>query len=264
MTPEIALQKREQLTTDGFCVLEDILTDGFLEELRTETDRLLDSVDHPEKWKYQGSDLHVSGKENSLIEKLVNWPPAWAALREIGLGDFESHGGYIILSKPPGGPPLYWHQDWMDWNDPVSLAPWPQYLFLSYYIVDTDLVNGCFQIIPGTHRKRIPLHDELEIPHQETAYFADEDDQAMFAKHRDAVDVPVKAGSLVIGEGRTLHAARGNQSDKRRTLLLGWHERPRDTIPSYWTGDVPEELLDRDPDAEYPRTRVPGEYLVSE
>jgi hypothetical protein len=262
MTPEQAIRKREQLTVDGFCVIEHILTEAFLDELSTETDRLLDAVEHPDKWKYQGSDIHVRGADNPVIDKLVKWQPAFDALASMGLGDFTSHGSYILLSKPPGGPPLYWHQDWMDWNDPISLAPWPQYLFLSYYMVDTDLTNGCFQIIPGTHRKRIGLHDELDVPHQESAYFADENDAAMFAPHPDAVDVSVKAGSLVLGEGRALHAARGNNSDRRRSLLLGWHERPRDTVPEYWTGDVPEPILTRRPNSEYPKTRIPGAYLT--
>ena len=262
MTGEQALKKREKLTTEGFCILEDVLTDEFLNELRAETDRLLDGVTHPPEWKYQGSDLHVRGSENPVIDRLVRWQPAFDALDTMGLGDFKSNGGFIILSKPPGGPPLYWHQDWMDWNDPISLAPWPQYLFLSYYLVDTDLRNGCFQIIPGSHRKRLALHDKLDAPHQESAYNADPNDQAMFTDHPNAVDVPVKAGSLVLGEGRCLHAARANQSESRRTLLLGWHERPRDTVPDYWTDPVPREITERDPDANFPRTRIPGAYLV--
>jgi hypothetical protein len=260
MTPEEAKQKREQLSSDGYCTVDNILTPDFLEELRVETDRLLDAVEHPPRWKYQGSDIHVRGQDNPLIQKLVDWPLAWEALRAMGLGDFVSHGSYIILSKPPGGPPLYWHQDWTQWNDPISLAPWPQYLFLSYYLVDTTLENGCMRVIPGTHRRRIPLHDNLEVAHQTTAYFSDVKDPAMFGDYPEAVDVPVKAGALVIGEGRVLHAARGNNSDRRRTLVLGWHSRPA-TVPAYWTGEVPEEILRRPSDATYKATRVPGEYL---
>lgn len=261
MKPEVAQQKLDQLTRDGFCVVENILTPDFLEELREETDRLLDSVEHPPRWKYQGSDLHVRGTDNPIIDRLVKWRPAFDALAELKLGDYWSHGSYIILSKPPGGPPLYWHQDWMGWNDPISLAPWPQYLFLSYYMVDTDQDNGCFRVIPGSHLKRLPLHDDLIRPHQETAYFVEETHPAMFADYPDAVDVPVKAGDLVIGEGRVLHAARGNNSNKRRTLLLGWHDRPR-TVPDYWTGEVPEAILKRDPNAKYEPTRNPDKYLV--
>ncbi len=261
MTPDIALQKRNQLATDGYCVVEDILTEDFLDELRRESDRLLDAVEHPPHWKYQGSDLHVRGSDNPVIDRLIHWQPAQDAFSTMGLGDFKSHGGFIILSKPPGGPPLYWHQDWMGWNDPISTAPWPQYLFLSYYLVDTTVENGCFQVIPGTHLKRIPLHDQLTPAHEQGARYVAETDPAMFCDHPDAIDVPVKAGALVIGEGRVLHAARANQSNRRRTLLLGWHSRPL-TVPDYWTSDVPEVIRRRDPNAQYERTRVPGIYLA--
>jgi ectoine hydroxylase-related dioxygenase (phytanoyl-CoA dioxygenase family) len=260
MSPEEALAKRKQLTEDGYCVIENIVPNDLLAELRTETDRLLDSVEHPPHWKYQGSDIHVSGKNNELIDRLDKLPGAREALESMGLGDFRSRNSFIILSKPPGGPPLYWHQDWTQWNDPISAAPWPQYLFLSYYLVDTTIENGCFQVIPGTHTKRIPLHSELVTAHDQQSYFAPDSDSALFGQHPDAVDVMVKAGSLVIGEGRALHAARGNTSSARRTLLLGWHDRPP-TVPEYWKGPVPEVILNRDPQAQYKPTRSPGEYL---
>lgn len=260
MTPEEALEKRRQLTVEGCCVIDNILPEAFLEELRQETDRLLDSVEHPPHWKYQGSDLHISGRDNALIDRLDRWQPARDALDAMGLGDFRSRRSFIILSKPPGGPPLYWHQDWTQWNDPISAAPWPQYIFLSYYLVDTTLENGCFQFIPGTHTKRIPLHDRLVTAHAAESYFAPENDDALFHMPPNAVDVPVKAGALVIGEGRVLHAARANQSDRRRTLMLGWYDRPA-TVPDYWTGAVPEAIRQRDPEATYPSTRIPGVYL---
>ena len=261
MTSEEALQKRHQLTVDGYCVIDNIVPDDLLQDLRQESDRLLNSVEHPAHWKYQGSDLHVDGHENGVIDRLVKLQSARDALDTMGLTDFKSRGGFIILSKPPGGPALYWHQDWMDWNDPISAAPWPQYLFLSYYLVDTTVQNGCFRVIPGTHRKRIPLHDRLVTAHDADSYFAPESDSDLFADHPDAVDVPVKAGALVIGEGRLLHAARANQSDRQRTLLLGWYDRPA-TIPKDWPGEVPEVIRQRDPDGSYPRTRVPGSYLA--
>jgi len=171
VTPNEALLKREQLTADGFCVIDGILPEPFLEDLRQETDRLLDSVEHPARWKYQGSDLHIHGRDNALIDRLDKWQPAGDALTAMGL-DFKSRGGFIILSKPPGGPPLYWHQDWTGWNDPISAAPWPQYIFLSYYLVDTTAENGCFRVIPGTHIRRISLHDKLLVPHADESYFA--------------------------------------------------------------------------------------------
>jgi ectoine hydroxylase-related dioxygenase (phytanoyl-CoA dioxygenase family) len=134
-------------------------------------------------------------------------------------------------------------------------------LFLSYYLTDTNLENGCLRVIPGTHTKRIDLHDLLTTPHTDAARNTDEQDPHMFCDHPDAVDVPVKAGALVIAEGRMLHAARANRSDKRRTLLLCWHRRST-TVPENWTGEIPESIFNRDPETGYEPTRVPGRYLV--
>lgn len=262
LTGDLAREKRDQLITDGYCVIDDILQEGFLDELRRESDRMIDAVeDPPPHWKYQGSDIHVSGKDEPVMDRLLHWPPTRRALQTMGLDDFTHGGMVIILSKPPGGAALYWHQDWTRWNDPISLAPWPQYLFLAYYLVDTNLENGCLRVLPGTHRRRIDLHDRLLTAHQDGVDTVVEDDPDMFCDHPEAVDVPVKAGSLVIGEGRALHAARPNRGSQRRTLLLAWHSRPL-TVPAYWTGSVPELIRHRDPDAAYPGTRVPGEYLV--
>ena len=251
---------------------------GFLAELRNATDALLGAATRPEQLttpqaraansglQYQGSDLHL-GRDNELIARLIDWRPAIAALHAMELDDFESHGSFILLSKPPGGPRLYWHHDWMSWNDPISLAPWPQKIFLSYYLHDTDSTNGCFQIIPGSHRRRLDLHDELERAQQhadetENIHFLAHDARsAEFREHPEQVDVPVKAGDLVIGEARALHAARANNSGSRRSLLLGWFERPRTSVPGYWRAAVPEEIAARRHDATYAATRNTGRYL---
>ena len=113
MTPEQALGRREQMLRDGFCVIEDILTEAFLVELRDETERLIAKhVELPEH-VYQGQHIGVKREENPVIEKLLTWEPSYRAMEELGFGDFESTGGIIILTKEPKGPPLYWHQDWM-------------------------------------------------------------------------------------------------------------------------------------------------------
>ena len=41
--------------------------------------------------------------------------------------------------------------------------------------------------------------------------------------HPDAIDVPLKAGDLIIADARLLHAAWPNQTAQRRTLVLAWH-----------------------------------------
>ena len=53
-----------------------------------------------------------------------------------------------LLSKPPYGPPLYWHNDWQFWDDAISAEPMAQKLFGMVYLVDTTPANGCLRVIP--------------------------------------------------------------------------------------------------------------------
>ena len=132
----------------------------------------------------------------------------------------------LVLTKPARGPALYWHQDWMMWNDPLSCTPWPQTIFVSYYLDGTSVENGCLKIIPGTHRKRIPLHDTLVTAHEQGARFIEEDHPVMFSDHPDQVNVEVGPRDLVLADARVLHAAYKNRTDEPRDLLLLWHRRP--------------------------------------
>ena len=91
--------------------------------------------------------------------------------------------------------------------------------------------------------------------------FAEKDYPFMFNNHPDQVDVCVSAGSLVLTDARLLHAARKNYTDERRTLLLAWHHRPN-TVPAYWDYEIPEPVTNRDHNAEYPQSNIPGKYLT--
>ena len=149
----------------------------------------------------------------------------------MGLGDFASTGGIILLTKDPGEPALYWHQDWMQWNDPLSCSPWPQIIFVSYYLSDTSRENGCLKVIPGTHHKRIPLHDDMVPAHEQGGarfYRRRPPDHVQRSTPPTQVDVCVKAGDLVLADARVLHSAYRNQTDERRTLVLAWHRRPEE------------------------------------
>ena len=260
MAPEEAAQKREQTLRDGFCIIDDVLSDEFVHELIEESDRLNDSMEHHPDTKFQGTHLGIPYEENSLMKELRDWDPSSHAMEELGFGDFKPANGLIVLTKEPFAPALYWHQDWMRWNDPLSCSPWPQTMFLSYYLEDTTIENGCLKVIPGSHLRRIPLHDQLVPAHEQGARFIEEDHPVMFCDHPDQIDVCAKAGSLVLADARVLHSAYRNGTNQRRDLLLLWHHRT-DTIPDDWDRDIPEAILDRDPNKEYPKSRIPGDFL---
>ncbi len=166
-------------------------------------------------------------------------------------------------------------------------------MFLSYYLQDLTVENGCLQVIPGSHLRRLPLHDELQpllgrgehgavlvkdISTDEELLEKDQDEPRQHSPplfnedHPLAVDVYAKAGDLVIADARVLHAARHNQTDSPRDLLLLWHSRPGGqnnrgapwSVPSWYDGELPGPLAAREPNAEYEGTRIPGELLRPE
>ena len=92
-----------------------------------------------------------------------------------------------------------------------------------YYLVDTTLYNGCLRVIKGSHLNRHPLHDILPNAHGEALQRVENADHPAYQHFPDEVDIPVKAGDLVIGDSRLLHASHGNQSEERRTVITLWY-----------------------------------------
>ena len=261
---------REQLLKEGFCIVDGLLPDGFVEKLQGWSDHKLDTTKFPPNWKYQGSDIHISGVRNrskrqphlpsdEIVDTLIEHPKA--IMDAMGLDDFKSGGTFQIISKPPGAPALYWHQDWARWDDPISMSPWPQQVFLNWYLSDTNTENGCLRVIPKSHVRRLDLHSHLVNAHEGGGYEVEETDEWMFYDHPEAVDVPVKVGELVIADARLLHGTRPNRDEVRRTVLLGWFYRRSNEVPADWQDEVPSEILQRDPDMPFVWNRQPGEYL---
>lgn len=263
-------QARQQLLKDGFCLVDGLLPDGSMERLRRWSDEWLKRSEHPPHWKYQGSDVKISGIRNrskrspefphdEVVDFLIEHPaPIMSAL---GMGDLKSGGVFQIISKPPHAPALYWHQDWARWDDPISMSPWPQQVFLNWYLTDTHVKNGCIRVIPGSHLRRLELHDHLVQAHEAGGYDIKETNEWMFIDHPNAIDLPVKAGQLMIGDARLLHGTHPNRSTERRTVLLGWYYRRSNETPSDWQGAVPQEIIERDPEHPFRFNRTPGEYL---
>ena len=222
MKVEKPKEKYDQLIADGYCVVADVLKEEMLTQLRTVTDALLDAQTEDQHEAYRSSGSMISVYMHSLFAELVVYPRTLEALETLGFLRPKWSSGYVI-SKPPQSPPLFWHQDWWGWNDPCSYTALPQQLFLMYYLVDTTPYNGCLRVIKGSHLNRHLLHDILPDAHGEALQRVDDADHPAYQHFPDEVDIPVKAGDLVIGDSRLLHASHGNQSDKRRTVITLWY-----------------------------------------
>ena len=231
--------KREQLDSDGYCLLEGILQADMLAALRRVTDQALAAQDqaHFAQNRAQGSLIRVT--EQPFMAQLVAYPPILAALAELGFAAPKWGSGFII-SKPAQSPPLFWHQDARFWDEPISYTSRTIQCFLMIYLVDTTPHNGCLRVIPGSHLRRHRLHDALPDAHEDELSRADDMAHLAFQRAEGEVDVPVKAGDVVMGSARLLHAAHGNRSDQRRTNITLWYypdyERLPESIRAYLSG----------------------------
>lgn len=219
---DVAAQQREQLMRAGFCVFADVLPPELLTELRCVTDRMLDAQTADEQERQRSTGSMISVREDPLFADLIALSSARDALASLGFPEPKFTSGFVI-SKPPHSPPLFWHYDWAGWDDPGGFDPLPQQVFLMYYLVDTNRENGCLRVIPGTHTRHHPLIDRLAEAHSDELRAARDLGNPAFAIQPDEVDVPVRAGDVVIGDSRLLHAAHANETDRRRTVITLWY-----------------------------------------
>lgn len=105
-----------------------------------------------------------------------------------------------------------WHQDVTYWGlePPDAITAW-------YAIDDSDVGNGCMQVIPGSHHKGIQEHGKSDQKgnllsiNQEVPVTDDEADTA--------VDLVLKAGEMSIHHGQIIHGSLPNHSTRRRCGL---------------------------------------------
>lgn len=165
-----------------------------------------------------GSLIHLS--DNPEYGDIIASPVLQWLLRECGATDPRWTGGFLI-SKPGGGPPLFWHQDWWGWDDATSYGPRAQQLFVMIYLTDTRIENGCLRVIPGSHLHDHPLH-HLDAAHSQVMQGYSDPSNPAFADHPDQVAVPVTAGDVLIGDARLIHGAFANRTGEERPLLTLW------------------------------------------
>ena len=226
---------RSQLVEDGYCHAPAVLDPAFLKSVQEMAAGALGTVgaEHRAQWKSQGSLIALS--DHPPFAALIAYPGLQDMFGRMGLDGARFSSGYVI-SKPPGGPALFWHQDWWGWRHPISRTDRIAQIALFLYLTDTRRENGCLRVLPGSHRRPHPLHDVIDAHDPALAAVEDPDDP-VFASQPDEVDVPVAAGDVVIADARLVHGAHPNRSGRERTnITLWWH-------PLY--ADLPPELRAR-------------------
>ena len=231
-------QLREQLRDQGFVLLPALFSDADMDALQRKSEAVLEgtSEEHRERFRSNGSLCNIA--ELPEYAALLSDSRLLEALRDLGGADIRWTSGYLI-SKPPGGAPLFWHQDWWGWDSPISYTDSPAQLFVMIYLTDTRIDNGCLRVIPGSHRNAHPLHT-LPAAHAKTLATEVDEQSPAYASHPDEIPVTVRRGDVVIGDSRLLHGAYENRSGHERPLLTLWYIPNWRTLPN----DVQATLRD--------------------
>lgn len=215
--------KRDVLIRDGVCIIENVLDPQMLDKVRDIAANKIAQLsdDHRREQKSTGS--MVPNRDMPELVDLILWPQTLDAFERLGFQDVKFSRAYLI-SKPPQSPPLFWHQDCTMWSgEPRAYAEITPQLFAMYYLTSTTRENGCLRVIPGSHRRRHGLHDAISTAHAAGTRRMEDPDSPLYAKADGEVDVPARAGDLVLGDGRTLHAAHANGSVQERTVITIWY-----------------------------------------
>jgi hypothetical protein len=137
-----------------------------------------------------------------------------------------------FLAKKPSkkGAEFAMHQDLGYW--PKTENTWTATFSLA--LTDSDLINGCLQVLPGTNkepelRKHVPKSFSTE---QKNNSVSREESHTLVIEQRNedhVVYLPVKRGSVTIHDERIVHGSAGNESnDWRKTYVAAY--RDVDTI----------------------------------
>ena len=209
------------LIEDGFVRFDGLFSKIEIEDWRRVAQATLDQLDaeHRDRFRSNGSLCNLA--ELPAFAPLIADPRITDAIEQLGGDDIRWTSGYLI-SKPPGGDPLFWHQDWWGWGDAVSYEESPAQLFVMIYLTDTRVENGCLRVIPGSHRHDHELHN-LPAAHTKDIATSIDVSSPVYASHPDELAATVNAGDVLIGDSRLLHGAYANTTSAERPLLTLWY-----------------------------------------
>jgi ectoine hydroxylase-related dioxygenase (phytanoyl-CoA dioxygenase family) len=123
--------------------------------------------------------------------------------------DVRLYWDQSVFKQPNGAEPVLWHQD----NGYTYVEP-QAYLTCWIAVTDATPENGCISVLPGVHREGTLEHRTTDVGEE------------CWGDWSHAVEVPVRAGSIVVFSSLTPHATKRNTTkDVRKAYIVQYaHE----------------------------------------
>ena len=154
-----------------------------------------------------------------IVEGMLSSERRRAALVEAtGADDLRWISAYVSVKEPLSAP-LWWHQDWWCWLQPVTYRRVASQVAVLCYLTDTGAHNAALRVLPGTHHRSVDLHGQLPEAHAAASDALDPGHAAM-RDHPDQVTIEARAGDAVVVDYRLLHGTHANATRRRRDCLV--------------------------------------------
>jgi len=220
--PRLTDAQIEFYRQNGYVVVEGVLDDALLAELRrmtehiveqarglTADDALYDLEDSHSPDQPRVRRLKTPHKHFPFFWDLARHPRVTGVLAQLLGPDIRLHGTKMNMKSAGFGAPVEWHQDWAFYphtNDDI--------LATGLLLDDADEHNGPLMVLPGSHRG--PTHDH----HHEGRFCGAIDIGRAGLDCSGAVKLLGPAGSMTIHHVRAVHGSALNTSNRPRRLLL--------------------------------------------
>ena len=202
---------------EGYCLFHDVLNTTEILDVRAHLDELI--ADMPEKMTVykDGEHKEVDARPEYLTEphakhacwlELCRHPRVLDAVESVLGTDLLLIMSHLIVKRPGDGLPVAWHQDNTYWHSIQGTDVGTVWLAID----DTDLANGCMQVIPCTH-EGYPELEKISTGSNDLLGLTVEVTDEMA---RGAAPLEMKAGSLSIHDSYVLHGSDPNTSMRRR------------------------------------------------
>ena len=233
-------QQVQGFVTEGYLVLNDMLSPQELEELKADTVRIargeypcdklqpLPEALSPQQILQNILCIHQPHYISPVMLRYVKHEKICGALSQITAAHLPAWDGSVkcmqsmLFVKPPGFQGQAWHQDevYIPTRDRSLIGAW-------IAIDDASIENGCLWVVPGSHKTGY-LYPQREHNNPEEFDFAAE--SFGFDVSRQ-IPVEVKAGSVVFFNGYLLHRSQKNRSQVYRRVLVSHYMNAYSPLP---------------------------------
>ena len=247
-------EQKDTFWETGFLVIEDAVTAGELEELRSEFSRWVEesreyksdygeTLDGRPRFDLQpGHSAEKPGlrriqspeEVSDLFANIMRNAATVDFCAELIGPSIRFHHGKINSKLPGTATQVKWHQDF-----PFEPMSNDDMITALLFVDEVTLENGPLEVLPGTHKG--PIHS-----HWHKGVFTGSVDQGIIDAQSDKiVKCTGKAGSVCLMHARLLHGSAPNLSDGSRTLYITTYyaEDAIELSPNHLPSTLTHELV---------------------